>query len=141
MLSISTKKRPAVIWVVSLSALIFGILTIKSGGLVLFTEGAFHQQQGHFVPFIVWFNFIAGFAYIIAAIGLFRMTSWSSYLSYMIATATISIFILFGMYVISGGLYEMKTVGVMTVRTSFWMIISFVAYFQIARGSRGSSMA
>lgn len=73
MLSALTIKPPKEIWIVAIIALVFGALTVKAGGLVLFSEGEFHQLQGSFVPFVVWFNFIAGFAYIIAAIGIFCM--------------------------------------------------------------------
>ena len=67
MSSTSTIKRPKEIWIVAIVALVFGALSVKAGGLVLFYEGEFHQLQGSFVPFVVWFNFIAGFAYIVAA--------------------------------------------------------------------------
>lgn len=128
------------IWIVSIIALVFGALTIKAGGLILFSEGAFHQQQGNFVPFVVWFNFIAGFAYIIAAIGIFCMCAWSIQLSYAIATATASFFFLFGLHVIGGGPYELQTVVVMTVRTLLWIAISFVVYYKIAPDADDSAI-
>jgi len=129
----SSIQRPVAIWIASIFALIFGLLTLRSAGLVLFTEGEFHQQQGNFVPFVVWFNFSAGFAYIIAAIGLFMMSRWSGYLAYLIAAATAVVFGLFGLHVINGGLYEMQTVGAMTIRVSVWVAIAAVAYFKVMR--------
>ena len=130
-MTISIGKRPVGIWAISVIALIFGGLTIKSGGLVLFTDGEFHQQQGNYVPFVLWFNFFAGFAYIIAAIGLFKMSRWAGYLAYLIASATAIVFVLFGLHVMDGGLYEVKTVGAMSIRTIVWVVISVVAYFKI----------
>jgi len=47
----SKTNRSVSICVFSIIAFIFGGLTIKSGGLVLFTTGEFHQQQGNFVTF------------------------------------------------------------------------------------------
>lgn len=138
MSSILSAKRPKEIWIVTIIALVFGALTIKAGGLVLFTEGEFHQRQGDFVPFVVWFNFIAGFAYITAAVGIFCMCAWSIQLSYAIATATAAFFILFGMHVIADGAYELQTVVVMTFRTLLWIVISFVVHSKITSESDSS---
>ncbi|HEA26645.1 MAG TPA: hypothetical protein ENH92_05925 [Ectothiorhodospiraceae bacterium] len=139
MLSALTIKPPKEIWIVAIVALVFGALTVKAGGLVLFSEGEFHQLQGSFVPFVVWFNFIAGFAYIIAAIGIFCMCAWSIQLSYAIAIASASFFILFGMHVIGGGSYELHTVVVMTIRTLLWIAISFVVHSKIIPASDNSA--
>lgn len=45
----------------------FGLLTIKSGGSVLL-GGETARSAGNYVPFVVWFNFIAAFAYVAAGI-------------------------------------------------------------------------
>lgn len=58
-------KRPLGITLLSIVAILFGIATIKEGGSVLFTEAG-KQAAGNFVPFVVWFNFVAGFAYVVA---------------------------------------------------------------------------
>jgi len=63
--------------VMSIIAVVFGLLTIKSGGMVLFTEGDAHQAAGNYVPFVLWFNFLAGFVYILAGIGLWRQHSFA----------------------------------------------------------------
>ncbi len=130
----SKPNRPVSIWILSTIAFIFGGLSIKSGGLVLFTTGEFHQQQGNFVPFVVWANFLGGFVYIIAAIGLFRLKRWAGYLAYLITIMTIVVYVLFAGHVIGGGLYEMQTVVAMAIRTTLWVAISLLAYSQITRG-------
>jgi hypothetical protein len=53
--------------VAALIAAVFGAATVASGASVLFGEGA--VAAGNYVPFIVWFNFLAGFAYVLAALG------------------------------------------------------------------------
>jgi hypothetical protein len=50
---------------------VFGLLTIKSGGAVLFFDGPARVDDGNYAPFVLWFNFFAGFVYIIASAGLF----------------------------------------------------------------------
>jgi len=49
-------------------ATVFGLLTIVSGGRALFGG----VDMGAAVPFVLWFNFLAGFAYVLAGIGLWR---------------------------------------------------------------------
>ena len=68
-----TAHSGCAIWmrVVSLIAIGFGLMTIWEGGAVLFVDGAARQAAGHYVPFVLWFNFLAGFAYVLAGVGLF----------------------------------------------------------------------
>jgi hypothetical protein len=57
-------------------AVLFGAATVASGGNVLFGDGA--QGAGHYVPFIVWFNFLAGFACIVAGVALWKRKACTS---------------------------------------------------------------
>ena len=45
------------IWMAAVVALVFGMLTIKSGGSVLFIDGIAREDAGNYVPFVLWFNF------------------------------------------------------------------------------------
>ena len=58
-------------------AVVFGILTVVSGGRALF-GGA---DMGAVVPFVLWFNFLAGFVYVIAGLGLWSGRPWARRLS------------------------------------------------------------
>lgn len=119
-------KRPLLISLLSIVATLFGIATIKEGGTVLFTEAG-NQGAGNFVPFVLWFNFFAGFAYILAGIMLFRLKSCSRKLSSVIAIATIIVFMIFGVHILNGGAYELRTVIAMTLRSGIWIAIAFFA--------------
>lgn len=112
-------------------ALLFGVLTIVSGGRTLFNSEA-QQLAGNYVPFVLWFNFLAGFAYVIAGLGLWRQQRWSIGFSFVIAAATLLTFIAFGIQIWSGGSYEMRTVGAMAFRTVVWLMIAGVAYRKLA---------
>jgi hypothetical protein len=116
-------------WVGGLAifAILFGLLTIISGGRTLFNAEA-QQAAGNYVGFVLWFNFLAGFAYIIAGVGLWRMQPWAMWLSFAIAAANLVIFAAFSLHIFSGGGYEMRTVAAMSLRTVVWLIISAVAY-------------
>lgn len=121
------------IWVLSIIAVIFGLLTIKSGGAVLFIDGADREAAGNYVPFVLWFNFIAGFIYLLAGAGIFMQKRWAAWLSIVIATTTIIVFVLFGLHILNAGLYESRTVGAMTMRTVVWVLIAIFAYRKIIR--------
>jgi hypothetical protein len=110
-------------------ALFFGIATIKEGGAVLFFDGEARLAAGHYVPFVLWFNFFAGFFYILSGIGLWFARNWGVRLTFFIFISTGLIFIAFGIHVWSGGLFETRTVVAMTIRTAVWAIISITGYY------------
>lgn len=108
-------------------AVVFGLLTIREGGTVLFGSDAARAAVGRYVPFVVWFNFFAGFAYVVAGIALWLRRSWASGLALAIAIATLAVFAAFGAHVAAGGGYEMRTVYALTLRSGVWLAIWAVA--------------
>ncbi len=116
----------------ALAALIFGVMTVFSGGSVLFAPAATQAWAGDIVGFVVWFNFLAGFAYIAAAIGLWRGAKWAPLLAALIALSTALIAARFGLVVLSGAAFEMRTVGALGFRFLFWAVIA-VATLRAAR--------
>ena len=108
-------------------AIVFGLMTIKSGGAVLFTDGEARIAAGNYVSFVVWFNFLAGFFYITAGIGLWLKQQWANKLSIAIATLTILIFVGLGLHILMDGQYEMRTVIAMTLRSVIWITIAAVS--------------
>jgi len=105
-------------------ALVFGALTIVSGGQVLFGDSAAQAAAGNAVPFVLWFNFLSGFAYMLAGVGIALREPWSGSLAWALAVAIVAVFALFGWYVLQGGPYEMRTVGAMVLRAAVWIGIA-----------------
>jgi len=116
-------KRPLLISILSVVAILFGIATIKEGGTVLFTEAG-HKSAGNYVPFVLWFNFVAGFAYIVSGVALYKLKSCSRRLAVVIAVSTSIVFMLFGLHILNGGAYEVRTIAAMTIRSSLWILIA-----------------
>ncbi len=114
-------------WIPPLIAVAFGGMTILEGGSVLFGDEAARRAAGSFVPFVVWFNFLAGFAYVAAGMGLWTRARWSVRLSFGILVATIAVFLAFGFHVLLGGSYELRTVVAMTLRTTVWLLLALWA--------------
>ena len=121
------------IWIITAIAVVFGLLTIKSGGTVLFIDGAFREEVGNYVPFVVWFNFLAGFVYLIAGGGLWMKRHWAVWMSIFIVTATLIVFAIFGIHILKGGMYEVRTIAAMSLRTVVWSLIALFAYQKIIR--------
>jgi len=128
-----TQQRTPLIWVMSLIAAGFGLLTIKEGGAILFGDEAARATAGNYVPFVLWFNFVAGFAYVVAGIGLWLQQRWSAWLAVSLAVATALAFAAFGMHVLFDGLYEKRTVIAMSMRTLVWSTIAIFAWRQLLR--------
>jgi hypothetical protein len=122
------QRRGFRIRALSLVAIGFGLLTIREGGLTLRGDAAAVAAAGDYVPFVLWFNFVAGFAYVIAGVGLWMQQRWAVWLAAAIAAATALTFAAFGAHVYSGGAYEQRTVIAMSVRTLAWVAIAAIAW-------------
>jgi len=107
-------------WIAAGLAVIFGALTLFSGGQALFGGPAAQAAAGNAVPFVLWFNFLSGFVYLLAGIGIALRKPWSRTLAAALAIAIIAVFALFGWHVQQGGAYEMRTVGAMALRSAVW---------------------
>jgi len=118
-------------------AAVFGIATIRAGGSVLFGDGA--QAAGNVVGFVLWFNFLAGFAYVVAGAGLWMRRHWSAQLALAIAATTVLVFGAFGIHVAAGGAFEARTAWAMTLRSVVWILIALLAFKAIERN--GSAAA
>jgi hypothetical protein len=117
---------------IAVAAILFGLLTIKAGGTVLFGGDAARAAAGNYVPFVVGFNFGAGFAYVLAGAGLWLRRGWAVWLAMAIAASTAAVFAAFGVYVLWGGEYKQVTVAAMSLRTAVWVAFSWIAYRLLA---------
>ena len=107
---------------------LFGLLTIREGGAVIFGDDAARLAAGDYVSFVVWFNFLAGFAYVGAGLGLWFRRRWAARLALGIGVATLIAFAAFGWLVISGGAFETRTVIAMTLRSAVWFAIAAISW-------------
>src|SRR5674476_90802 len=108
-------------------AVAFGIVTVFEGRSMLFGRPEIRASAGNIVPFVLWFNFIAGFAYLMAGVGLLLWKRWAAQLSAGIALTTLAVFAAFGIHVVLGGAFEARTVGAMMLRSIVWIAIQCLA--------------
>lgn len=106
------------------AAVAFGLLTLASGGAALMGV----VDMGAVVPFVLWFNFLAGFAYVVCGVLLWRGHPLALPVALAILVATAAIFAAFAWRVVTGGAYETRTVGAMTLRTAFWAVMALLAW-------------
>lgn len=111
-------------WVAAGIAVVFGALTILSGGRALFGDAAAQAAVGNAVPFVLWFNFLSGFAYVLAGIGIAMSKTWAGPLAVVLALAILAVFALFGLHILRGGAHEARTVGAMALRATVWIGIA-----------------
>lgn len=111
-----------------LFTILFGLLTLKEGRAVLFFDGTARRAAGHYVPFVVWFNFLAGFAYVIAGVGLWMQKRWGVLLAITIAFATTLTFAAFEAHIYVGGAYESRTLIAMSLRTLVWTGVAAITW-------------
>lgn len=109
-------------------AVLFAALTLFKSGQIIFGPQSARDAVGDFVPFVVQFNFVAGFFYLVAGIGIFLGRGWSLGLSALIALATLVTTAFFARHLLAGGAYEMQTVGALGIRSLFWIVISLVLW-------------
>ena len=117
-------------------AALFGALTVKAGGNALFGDGA---AGGNYAPLVIWLNFLDGFAYIAAAIGLSFEQRWAAWLALCLAGLTVVASGAFGVYVASGGAFEARTLWAMMARSVTWIGIALLAWWALRIGRREAS--
>ena len=117
----------------AIAAIVFGVVTVLTGGRALFGSLESRADFGNVVPFVLWFNFLAGFAYVVDGAGMWMRRRWSARLALAIAAATLLVFCAFGIHVAAGGAYEARTAWAMTLRSVVWILIALLALKAIKR--------
>ncbi len=120
--------RPRLTVTVSSVCVLFGLLTVVTGALALFGGELTQAAVGDAVPFVLWFNFMAGFLYVLGGYGLYRQHRWTVPLAVFIAVGTVAVLGLFLWHVAGGKPYEIRTVVAMLVRSSVWIFVTVFSY-------------
>lgn len=118
-------KQKKNLWIASIFIL-FGLVTVMAGGRALFTESGI-QTRGQIVPLVLWFNFIAGFFYVLTGVLTYHSARFAKKWAIGLAGANLLVLAYLLNYIYQGGLYETKTLIAMSFRTVFW--VTFATYF------------
>ena len=112
----------------ALIAVVFGAMTIFSGGRALFGDEQARAAVGNAIPFVLWFNFFAGFAYVLTGIGLWQELRWAKLASIAIAACTAMVGVAFTVQLLQGAAYESRTAVALLLRLSFWTVAAFLLW-------------
>jgi len=112
--------------IAGLLAIGFGIMTLVEGGHTLFGGPEVYAAAGKVVPWVLYFNFAAGFVYIATGALSIAKKSYAKPLAIGLAVANAVVFAALLIHVFAGEPYETRTVMAMTLRTAFWMVQAFV---------------
>ncbi|AOW12523.1 hypothetical protein LPB72_15840 [Hydrogenophaga crassostreae] len=104
-------------------AVVFGALTLFSGGQALFGDAEARAAVGQAVGFVLWFNFLAGFVYLLAGLGLWLRQPWARSLAWALVIGTSLVAAAFGLHAWNGGGFEARTVGALVLRLGFWVAV------------------
>lgn len=127
------KERPLWLMITAVVAVLFGVMTIKAGGSVIFIDGEARRIAGAYVDFVLWFNFLAGFFYIITGIGIWFRKNWAPTAALTLAVMTLLVFAGFGFHVLVGGEYEPRTVFALSLRSLVWLAITLTVWWGLSK--------
>jgi len=120
---------PAIL--VALSA--FAILTLFLSASVIFNLFNTRENEGNYVPFIVWVNFISSIIYLIASYGLIKFKKWPTLFLVVSSVILAAAFIGLKVHISNGGIYEPKTVNAMMFRIALTIVFAITSYFLIIK--------
>lgn len=131
-------KTDRILKILAVVAIAFGALTVFSGGRALFGGAQAQAEVGNAVSFVLWFNFCAGFAYVVAGFGLWTARGWARWAAIALAALTAMVAAAFGWHVMGGAAYEMRTVGALALRLAFWVVVAIAASAAFSRTTRSN---
>ncbi|WP_322988345.1 hypothetical protein [Hoeflea sp.] len=108
-------------------AIAFGVLTLWSGGFVLFGPDTARVAVGQIIPFVLWFNFLSGAVYIVAGFGIFLGQRYGKALARAMAMALAVLFAAFLAIIAGGQEWETRTLGALMLRLGFWCLVAWAS--------------
>lgn len=112
--------------VAGIAAMLFGVVTLFEGGHMVFGGPEVWAAAGNVVPWVLYFNFTAGFVYVVTGLLAVTKHPGSAKLALGLAVANVLILVSLGIYAATGGLFETKTMAAMGLRTVFWGVQAVV---------------
>lgn len=114
----------------------FGGLTVFMSGSVILDLFDIRAKEGNYVPFIVWTNQLAGWAYLVAVYGFITKQKWTFRILLSVLIVLVIAFIGLKMHINAGGIFEEKTVKAMMFRMTITAVMAGIAYFTINKNKK-----
>lgn len=114
----------------------FGFLALFLSISVIFDLFDFRSQEGNYVLFIGWINFISSLFYLFAAYGFIEGKKWTANLMGISSVMIILAFLGLLFHINSGCIYGNKVIGVMTFRIIVSIALTIFAHYSINEYSK-----
>lgn len=125
--------KKIIINIIATALTLFALLTLFLSASVIFDWFSIREQEGNYVLFVVWSNFISSILYLIAVYGIIKMKKWPVVLLVASAVILVAAFIGLKLHISNGGIYEPKTVNAMMFRITLTIVFAVAAYFLIIK--------
>lgn len=113
--------------------LLLGLVSLFMTTSIIFDLFHIQQMEGNYVSFIVYANFICSIIYLISAYGFFKEKKSTTVCLFVASSILILAFIAFWIYIEKGGVYEIKTVKAMSVRTLITIAFTGIAWNYLSK--------
>lgn len=116
----------------------FGLLTLFLSASVLADLFGIRQQEGNYVPLVVWSNLVASILYLAASVALTRKNKLAPY--YLVSAVLVLVFASVGFYahISAGGVYETSTIGALAFRLALTILLTIASFYVVGKGLRGT---
>jgi len=135
----ATSRKPMWRKIAGGLAIAFGIATLVEGGGVLFGSPAAVAEAGDVVPFVLFFNFGAGFLYILAGVATLARHTPALWLARLLAVTSVGVLIALLVHIVAGEPYEPRTLVAMSLRSAFWVAQALILPRLFADGRAATS--
>lgn len=125
--------KPIVLFISGFIIALFGVVTLFMSTSVIFGLFKIREKEGNYVLFLVVANFICAFLYLAATYGFFARRKWTTMLLNFEVSVLVITFIVLGIHIYSGGIYEQKTIAAMIFRMLLTIGFAVVSFYYISQ--------
>lgn len=126
----TARRRSIIRYALAAILIAFGALTLFLSSAVILDLFGMRAKEGNYVNFVVWANFIASLAYLLAALGLLRRKTIGPGRLLLFATVMLIVTAVgLAFHISGGGIHEQHTIGALVFRTSLTAVFFLVAYW------------
>lgn len=113
--------------------LLFGLLSLFMTISVIFDLFDVRKMEGNYVLFVVYANLVCAIMYLFSAYGFFTEKQWTTMCLFVAACILILAFVGLLIHIVTGGIYELKTIMAMTFRTFITMVFTGISWYYLSR--------
>jgi len=112
---------------------LFGLLSLFMSTSILLDLFGIREKEGHYVPFIVYANFICSFFYLFSGYGFFTKKKWTTVILFIAVALLITAYIGLIFHIQAGKAFEIQTVKAMLLRVSLTIVFAGISWYYISR--------